>query len=168
MSARWYTVLHVGLVQGVEKHCGSSVMKVESHSINGKNGFLKAQKERQSWGVIGEGPWTDEVFSNQVMFGHGAFIGYLFHMRGASNAPTAIEEDEMMMPGTPWLSVQHFNCSEKTLWPPHKRWVRSFLHRIVCSQSCYRMPKYETKWPSLLLGQCVTSWSQHWSGRGSQ
>ncbi len=46
----------------------------------------------------------------QVMSIHGAFNAYLFHMKlvESPNAPNVIKEGEMMMPGTPCLSVQHF------------------------------------------------------------
>ncbi len=46
----------------------------------------------------------------QVMSGHGAFNAYLFHVKlvESPNAPNVIKEGEMMMPGTPCLSVQHF------------------------------------------------------------
>ncbi len=45
----------------------------------------------------------------------------------APNAPTAIEEGEMMMPGIPCLSVQHFNCTGRMWWPPYKKgWTASY------------------------------------------
>ncbi len=45
MSGRGYTVLHVGLVQGVEKCWESGVVEDKSHPGNRKNGSLEARNE---------------------------------------------------------------------------------------------------------------------------
>ncbi len=68
---------------------------------------------------------------------HRVFNAYLFYMRLAENPnlSTATEEDEMMMAGTPCLSVRLLNCSGKTQWPLYKKWVRSLLSRIfICNK----------------------------------
>ncbi len=56
-----------------------------------------------------------DFYLTQVMFGHGAFNVYSFHMKlvESLNAPTTIEEGEMMMPGTTCLSVRHFNYTRR-------------------------------------------------------
>ncbi len=73
-------------------------------------------------------------------------------------APTAIEESEMMMPNTPCLGVQHFNCNRKTRWPPYKRWVNSLLPQTVWSRLCWKAHTDETRWPFLSLWQCAARW----------
>ncbi len=52
-------------------------------------------------------------YLTQVMSGHGAFNTYLFHMKlvDSPSAPTAIQEGEMVTPGTPCSSVQQFDCT---------------------------------------------------------
>ncbi len=52
-------------------------------------------------------------YLTQVMSGHRAFNAYLFRMKLADthSAPTAIQEREMMTPGTPCSSVRHFDCT---------------------------------------------------------
>ncbi len=59
-------------------------------------------------------------YLTQVMSSHGAFNVYLFCMKpaGSPSAPTAIEEGEMMTPGTPCSSVRHFDCTGRRRWPP--------------------------------------------------
>ncbi len=88
---------------------------------------LRKWKERLS--ESSKGGWTRLLLHNldawleshgqmnfyltQVMSGHGALNAYLFRMKLADSlsAPTAIQEGEMITPGTPSSSVRHFDCT---------------------------------------------------------
>ncbi len=91
---------------------------------------LRKWKERLSESCKGE--WTRLLIRNldvwlgrshgqmnfyltQVISGHGAFNAYLFSMKLADSpsAPTAIQEGEMMMPGTLCSSVWYFDCTRR-------------------------------------------------------
>ncbi len=48
--------------------------------------------------------------------------GYRMKLVESPNASTVMKEGKMMMPGTPCLSMRHFNCTGRTWWPPYKFW----------------------------------------------
>ncbi len=79
-----------------------------------------------------------------VTYSHGAFNVYLFRMKPTESpiALTAIEEGEVMMPGTPCLNIWNFDCTGKTQWPPYKRWANSLLRYV------HTMP-HGTQWHSM-------------------
>ncbi len=63
--------------------------------------------------VIGERPWTDGFLRKPGnVWPWGVQHVSIPHETSGelSNAPTAIEESDMIMPDTPCLNVQHFNC----------------------------------------------------------
>ncbi len=138
MSARGYTGLHVGLGRVVKKCWGS---------CNQRQVTLCKWWERLSGSS--EGEWTLLLIHNleawleraygmmdfyltQAMSSHKVFHAYLFCMRlvEVSNGPTVIEVGKMMMSDTSCLSVQYFNCSRKTRWPPTRdEWGASFTEQ---------------------------------------